>query len=422
MNRKIYFDNLDGLRFLCFLSVFFYHSFHSDFDYILQRPEYGFIKRGIFGNGNLGVNFFFVLSGFLITFLLIEEKKLNGRINIGKFWMRRVLRIWPLYFLCVVFGFFVFPMIKAAFGQVPTEIHSIWPYLTFTSNFEIIRKGLPDCSILGVLWSIAVEEQFYLFWPILLSFIPIKRFHFVFIGVLLISFVFRAFNDTIMIHENHSLSCMGDMAIGALGAWLITERSRFKLLIVNVSRYKIAAAYSVMLIIFLFRGEIVRESHILRIFERSMVASVILFIILEQNYATKSFFKMSSFKTFSKLGLITYGLYCLHFLAILITNQILQRFGFNTHLWQVLLLETSISLLLSIWIAKISFRFVERPFLRIKESYSYIIKRKSSLKTGLKPLTIIHPLQNLEVGNAAFMKDLNGIDSENLENRLEKVL
>jgi peptidoglycan/LPS O-acetylase OafA/YrhL len=92
--KRVYFENLDGLRFLCFLSVFFFHSFHTDFDSIRATDTYHFIKRDIFGNGNLGVNFFFVLSGFLITYLLIEEKNLNGQIDIKRFWLRRILRIW----------------------------------------------------------------------------------------------------------------------------------------------------------------------------------------------------------------------------------------------------------------------------------------------------------------------------------------
>ena len=105
MNKKIYFENLDGLRFLCFLSVFFFHSFHTEYAYIKNTETYNFIKFSVFGNGNLGVNFFFVLSGFLITFLLIAEKELNGQINLRKFWIRRILRIWPLFYFCVFFGF-----------------------------------------------------------------------------------------------------------------------------------------------------------------------------------------------------------------------------------------------------------------------------------------------------------------------------
>src|SRR4051812_22277340 len=115
MTKKVYFENLDGLRFLCVLAVFFFHSFYTEFDYIKNQDSYFFIKKELFGNGNLGVNFFFVLSGFLITFLLIEEKKLNGQINLWKFWMRRILRIWPLFYFCVFFGFVIFPFLKTLF-------------------------------------------------------------------------------------------------------------------------------------------------------------------------------------------------------------------------------------------------------------------------------------------------------------------
>src|SRR5215210_6286731 len=107
--NKIFFENLDGLRFFCFLSVFLFHSFHTENPDISSSPVYRLFKHSLFGNGNLGVNFFFVLSGFLITYLLIEEKKLTGKIHIGNFWIRRILRIWPLYFACVLIGFVFFP-------------------------------------------------------------------------------------------------------------------------------------------------------------------------------------------------------------------------------------------------------------------------------------------------------------------------
>ena len=97
--KKIYFKNLDGLRFLCFLTVFFYHSFQTESANVKSSSVYQFIKFGLAENGFLGVNFFFVLSGFLITYLLIKEKELNKNINIPNFWVRRILRIWPLYFL-----------------------------------------------------------------------------------------------------------------------------------------------------------------------------------------------------------------------------------------------------------------------------------------------------------------------------------
>ena len=137
--KMIYFQNLDGLRFFCFLTVFFYHGFHTESAAVKDSGLYQFFKWGIAENGFLGVNFFFVLSGFLITYLLIKEKELNGKINIIHFWFRRILRIWPLYFICVFVGFGLFPFAKTMMGGVSTESANIWYYLTFTNNFDFIQ-------------------------------------------------------------------------------------------------------------------------------------------------------------------------------------------------------------------------------------------------------------------------------------------
>ena len=370
--NKIYFKNLDGLRFLCFLSVFFYHSFHTDNELIKSSGIYIFFQKDIFGNGNLGVNFFFVLSGFLITYLLIEEKKLNGQIDIKKFWIRRALRIWPLFYVCVGFGFFIFPILKTAFGQIPNETASLFSYLTFINNFDFIDKGLPDASILGVLWSVAIEEQFYLVWPVILYLLPIKKYWIAFTTIITASIIYRYFNQSYLHHEFHTLSCIGDMAIGAFGAWLVLENARFKKNITQLNVSFIILLYFVFILIFLFRDEYYHAS--IAVFERSFIAIVILLIILEQNFSKNSFFKMSSFKKISKLGSISYGLYCLHFIGILVAINIFDMLSINQNLWQVLFLETIIALSITIFISKLSFRYFEKPFLKYKNKFSYIKK------------------------------------------------
>lgn len=373
MVKKVYFENLDGLRFLCFLSVFFFHSFHTDFDYIKTTDIYHFIKRDIFGNGNLGVNFFFVLSGFLITFLLIEEKKLNGQIDIKKFWIRRILRIWPLFYLCVIFGFFIFPMLKIAFGQQPNETASIGYYLTFTNNFDLIKNGLPDASILGVLWSVAIEEQFYFVWPIILYLLPIKKYWIAFSAVIIGSLIFRGLNNNYMAHEYHTLSCIGDMAIGAFGAWLIQTNENFKTRIQILKPIYISLIYISFLTVYIFRDEILRQNNfLLSVVERPLIAIIILLIILEQCFSDRSFFKMSKFKLLSKWGTISYGLYCLHFVGILIVTTLTKKYSLNTELWQVFIIETPFALALTIVISSLSYNILERPFLKLKDKFAYI--------------------------------------------------
>ena len=103
---KVYFNNLDALRFLAFLSVFVSHV-ALFLGYESNNHSFNFIKKVFLVHGDLGVNFFFVLSGFLITFLLLTEKDNSKNISLPHFYLRRILRIWPLYFLTLFLGFFV---------------------------------------------------------------------------------------------------------------------------------------------------------------------------------------------------------------------------------------------------------------------------------------------------------------------------
>ncbi|MCW3083768.1 MAG: acyltransferase 3 [Bacteroidetes bacterium] len=371
--KKVFFPNLDGLRFLCFLSVFLFHSFYTEFDSIKNSGAYIFVKKDLFANGNIGVNFFFVLSGFLITYLLIEEKNFHKKIDIKKFWLRRILRIWPLYYVCVLFGFVAFPMLKAHFGQTPNETAHVISYLTFTNNFDFIKYGLPDASILGVLWSIAIEEQFYFVWPILLTIVPTKHYLKLFTGIIICSLIFRCIYTDPLMYEHHTLSCMGDLTIGALGAY-VCRMPQFRSRIENMSKVSIALIYAAFITVFFFREQLLERNFYVHIFERSFIAMIILMIILEQNFAKNSFFKMGGFKQLSKLGLISYGLYCLHFIGILITVTLSKMYHFNTKLWIVLLVETPVALFLTIIISSINYRYFETPFLKLKEKFAYITR------------------------------------------------
>lgn len=371
MVKNEYFENLDGLRFLSFLSVFLYHSFHTTFLEIKQSSTYIFFSSTVFGNGNLGVNFFFVLSGFLITYLLIQEKKHSGKINIKYFWIRRILRIWPLFYFCVFFGFIIFPILKTLFGGIPNET-AHWPYyIVFLNNFDFIKSGLPDSSILGVLWSIAIEEQFYFIWPIILIIFPVDKYWIPFTSVVAVSLIFRFIFLDPLLYEFHTLSCISDMAVGAFGAWMVLQFPKIRMAITLLPSFYITSAYVILVLIYLFRKDIFEINIYLHVFERLIIASLFLFIILEQNYAQNSLFKLHNYKIITRLGVISYGLYCLHFVGILSATNMTKLLGLNNELWQVLILDTVLGLGITIFVAQISYKFIESPFLRIKKRYSY---------------------------------------------------
>jgi peptidoglycan/LPS O-acetylase OafA/YrhL len=148
------FGSLDGLRCLCILAVIWHHSpwwtAMTDAPRLLQR-------------GFVGVDFFFVLSGFLITTLLLREEEAKGRFSLRGFYWRRALRILPVYFFVVTAVALYYIGVK---GQ--TDYLSILPYYyVFLSNF--LAEHIP---LLSPTWSLAVEEQYYLIWPLALLILP----------------------------------------------------------------------------------------------------------------------------------------------------------------------------------------------------------------------------------------------------------
>ena len=116
--------------------------------------------------GREGVDFFFTLSGFLITYLLLRERERSGRIDLKAFYMRRILRIWPLYFLVLGIGFVVLGvLVPALLGQTYFQFPNVWTgFLLFVFFLPNLAVSLYPVGLLTPLWSIGIEEQFYLAW------------------------------------------------------------------------------------------------------------------------------------------------------------------------------------------------------------------------------------------------------------------
>lgn len=366
MNQKVYFPHLDGLRFLAFFLVFMYHCYYE----VPLQGKDNFIYLGfhkLWENGDLGVNFFFTLSGFLITYLLLFEEKQLGSFNISGFYWRRSLRIWPLYFTTVIFGFFIFRILVNSVGGEIEETANVWYYLFFFGNFNSIFNGAPVSGSLAVLWSLAIEEQFYLFWPILLFLFKKHRLA-LFIILILISLGFRA----MYLHQHevifyHTLSVMSDLVIGSWLGWWCFENKMQKEGMPPVSRINNMLIYLVGVLLILFRKELFVLPALV-ILERLVFALFFAFIIYEQTFFKHSLFKIGSFKIISYWGKFTYGLYCLHIPAMVFTEGFAMIGGVHESTWWVFYGKTISTFFLSLIFCRLSFRYIEGPFLRLKET------------------------------------------------------
>jgi peptidoglycan/LPS O-acetylase OafA/YrhL len=148
--------------------------------------------------GNLGVRVFFVISGFLITHLLLAERRRTGRISLKAFYLRRALRIWPAFYV-----FLACVGLLTAAHVVVNDRSDFMHALTYTMNY----RGHTDDFSLRHLWSLSVEEQFYLLWPFLLAMLPLKRAKGVLAGVILVAPVLRVvLYHTLPDYETYAMS------------------------------------------------------------------------------------------------------------------------------------------------------------------------------------------------------------------------
>src|SRR5262245_42664326 len=173
---SVYFPGLHGLRFVAAMMVVFSHV-------ELMKDYHGYANlysssMAVYESGRLGVTLFFVLSGFLISYLLLKENEVAGSIAVKKFYGRRTLRSWPPFYLLVILTFVVIP--RLSFFAVPKYTAAL--PVNFRYTFPLYLLLLPQVALsvfnpvpfAEPLWSIGVEEQFYLLWPVLMKYV--KRF------------------------------------------------------------------------------------------------------------------------------------------------------------------------------------------------------------------------------------------------------
>ena len=183
---------LDGLRGIAILLVMFHH-----FQIIAPGQGVQAVLFHLSEFGPHGVDLFFVLSGFLITGILLDSRQHSHYFR--NFYARRTLRIFPLYYLVVALSVLVLPAAIAAVPAASAKLArfattaSDWPwYVFYLSNFLIAKTGEWRHPVLGVTWSLAIEEQFYLVWAVVVFFLVRRRVESLALALVALSLIIRA--------------------------------------------------------------------------------------------------------------------------------------------------------------------------------------------------------------------------------------
>ena len=374
--KSVYFPGLNGIRFIAAFLVILDHiellKGYMGIPTLWNEPFSAHL-------GNIGVTIFFVLSGFLITYLLLSEKSITD-IKIAAFYIRRILRIWPLYYLIIILGFFILPYIplfNIPHYATPPESFP-WPtfltYGTLLANFGFIYCS--PIAFAGILWSVAVEEQFYLVWPIIVKYVksPLRFF----IVLLIFYFVLKIVSFFpglgIQAYLPHSfyhwldrtrISCM---IIGGIGAYLLFTQAKFPLR----WTYSRANQFLQMGIFILVLSNILSSS-LFNFFKNEFFAVNIILLILNIAANPNTLIRMENV-FFHFLGKISYGLYVYHLIIAAMVIKGISNWEASNSLSPLLsgLIIIIITTLLTILISHLSYRYFESYFLRIKNQYSII--------------------------------------------------
>ena len=395
--KKEYFKGLDSLRFFAALAVFFTHveliKKFTGFGTHWIDPEERITKFTVFQSvmskeidplspliaysSALGVVFFFVLSGFLITFLLLKEKEQNNSIAIKKFYLRRALRIWPLYYLIFILGFFILPYLDffAVPGQDIFFQQNFWGnlllYAFFMPNlaFSIYTTAVPN---IGQSWSIGVEEQFYLLWPLLIrksknvlkSILWITSIIIALKGLILLSAPFVKLDALVVLKKFLAMSKLECMALGGLGAYVLFSNKEKILRIVYRPISQITSVVILPILIYFTPTAFEDILHLL--FSISFLV-----IILNVASNEKSLLRFEN-STLQYLGRISYGFYMFHVMCIVFTIHFLDKYiGLDNDISTLQhMLLYSISFLLTVAVSSLSYHIFEKAFIRLKDKYA----------------------------------------------------
>ena len=358
---------LDTLRALAVIWVIAAHW--NMFFYEDTIPGF-FIKKCIVPDGATAVYLFFVLSGFLITRILLNAKNENSFKNntsiVKNFFIRRTLRIFPIYYLCILWAYSQFPDVKQHINY----------FLCYACNILCYRTGTWNSA--SHTWTLAVEEQFYIFWPWLILYTPRKYLNYVLITCIFTGIITTFFTLKVTFEPFFVFNCLDSFGLGALYASAFLDpgkRTKFEKTI------KILAVFAFALYVYWKSIDFNQQSGYPVIFMKKTVDSILalwLIIITVNNKSElmRKYFFENKFLNF--VGIISYGIYLYHpYIGIMLSHYVdfINLNIVNNHWLHDILITRGcmyiILLTFLITISWLSYRLIELPIMSLKKYFKY---------------------------------------------------
>lgn len=366
MRRDIsYFDNIDTLRFSAFLLVFISHIFFAN-NAILDE-SLSSLKVNLAPYAKIGVSFFFTLSSFLITWVALNTA--SGRAELRRFYIRRALRILPLYLLVIVLAYFAFPYVAKQFEFTPPKLPNIIWFLSFTANFYIGYVSNEMLFFLVFLWSIAVEEQFYFVWGVVLYLFRKYMLHIIiaFTIVFAVFILLHAFGYIQTVYY-HTLYYLPNFSCGGFLAYIAFHKSGPYQFFVTRPKWVWASLYVTLAVALLFTEQLGTAMFVPTLKHLIFIALFGL-VLFDQCFNDHRLFDIGKIRAFNYLGKISFGLYCWHGVVLTLIKKALECFEYDEAYFHIFIIYPFVVLLFTVLIASASYRYIEYPFLKLKEYF-----------------------------------------------------
>ena len=369
-----YFNGLNALRFFAASLVVIHHA-----EQIRSKNDLFNLKSySFFNNGGLAVTFFFILSGFLITYLLLKEKYNTGDISIKKFYLRRILRIWPLYYLLIFLGAILVPISISYLDmsyEMPYSFSEVILYFIFFAPFMV--NFIFGSHLLQPLWSIGVEEIFYIFWAPLLKYLPLSITR---ISVILILFkFFIVYFSHFLIDYELYIYLLGklqfeSMAVGALGAvWVFNYSEKINTYTFIFHPVSQIILISLILIRLVFFDYLIDHVYIINLIHDTFIFKLILnfaflWLIINLSLNQKSILKLKS-RLLNLLGEISYGIYMYHMIIIFAIMLVFEEYLESIDELYATLIFYFLVFSGTIFVSYVSKQYFENYFIHLKSKY-----------------------------------------------------
>jgi peptidoglycan/LPS O-acetylase OafA/YrhL len=335
---------LDGVRGIAVILVFLNHC---------SPPEIS----SLFKFGWSGVDLFFVLSGFLITGILLDTK--NSERYFKNFFARRFLRLFPLYYLVLFSVLYILPLFSHSVINIQDILDSQGYYWTYTQNILIALKGIPKFLGFTHFWSLGVEEQFYIFWPVIIRYLGKKKIILVIILGILLSIALRHVNPYTPFAYMFTLCRTEGLLLGGLAAILVRNP-------MYISKNVIFSGLIVSMLAFtclcLHNGSASHNGYFMIRIGYTLIDFfyffLLLFLFLPEKISS-NLRDIISNRLLRLAGKYSYGIYVYHFILLWLL--------FDGHIttFQGFLGLSTMTILISV----LSYHLYEKPFLVLKKYF-----------------------------------------------------